>query len=224
MRNRTKNNRRWIFSILSLACIFGFAVASHADTPPVVPGVPVVEAPALPATPPAVPGQQQLPPVLPPKREDEPVVQKAPGTPEGDAAAPTTRPTVFQRALAHLQTREGVASGIAQRDQQIATLQQQLGERDQTITQLTQELTSLRAGHAQIEQALNRIEGEQRTVADTVAAIGFDTSKLPAAGSLEQALENTPEGIQAKLKEITDPVQRAEFAQRIIALRDAPKK
>jgi len=238
MRIQCTNTRRGIGSILSLAILIGFAAVSHADTPiPGAPAIPVAVAPGTPAPEPPLPGQQQKPAIIVAKKEEEP--GKCPhcgketdkdtktcphcGKTIDTANSAAARPNVFQRAMAHLQTREGVASEIAQRDAQIVTLQQQLGQRDQTINQLTTELTSLRTGHTQLEQAVNRLETEQKTVVDTVAGLGFPSAQLPNAGTIDQAVENTVEGIQALLKDEKDDGKRGELMARMIALRDTKK-
>jgi hypothetical protein len=181
----------------------------------------------LPATPPipAAPIPSQAAPVaIPNRREDEPAVVKPGVTPPSATNGPTpVRPNVFQRAAAFLQTRDGFAGELAQRDQTITSLQTAISQRDQTIAQQTAELNELRSGRDQLQQAMTRLESENLNVVDRVAALGFEANRLPAAVSLDQVAENSIEGLQEKLKQENDPAKRGEIMQRMITLRDGKK-
>lgn len=196
--------------------------AAPAAVAPAAPAAPVAApAPAAPAAPaPAAPVEQPLAATAP-RREDQPQAPAPQPQPAG-AAPPGPSPfaTRVTAALSALRGQGAAVAQLAERDQTITQLRSQLTERDQTIQRLTAENAQYRADHAALEASLRTLEGERANVRETVAALGFDQTRLPAQGSLEAAAENTIEGLQEKFKAEKDSDKRSEIAAQIIKLRE----
>ena len=70
--------------------------------------------------------------------------------------------------------------------QQVVTLERDLAAARQQLTQAQNELGAERTLRLRAESDLQRATAQQRDVADTVASLGFDPSKLPGQVSAEQ--------------------------------------
>lgn len=204
------------FAALALAvALFGLPLVTHADPPaPPTTGSPApaaVVAPPVeaPAPPPANPAPAAVAPAT--RKEDE----SAPQTPQ--AAAP--KASIFDRAAALMKGKDALAAQIAGLERERDDFKAQLGTATATIATLNAELAELRAGKSQIEAALQTAEGEKKTVAETVAGLGFPPAKLPNAQSVEEAGESE-EGLMAAFRAETDPVKRADIAAQMRASRE----
>jgi hypothetical protein len=208
-----------LLSFALFIAAFTITASAQSPAPPAAPtSSAATTAPELPSTPasPTVPPT----PSAPAARREETIEAPAPAA--NDTGVVEKRPTVFQRAAAYLQDREALAGEITSRDHTITDLRSQLAQRDQTIAAQNSELTELRAGRDQLQTAITRLESERTTVTNTIASLGFDQTKLPAAAALDQVAENSIEGLKLKLERENDDVKRSEIMSQMIALRDAP--
>lgn len=207
------------FVTLAAICLasLSFTLAAPANTP-AAPPAPAVVAPQnstpAPATPPTP--TEPLAPAPAARREEEEPATSA-------TAAPGARLTVFQKAASYLHGREAQAAEIVSRDNTITDLRAQLASATAGISARDAELIELRQGRDQLQTAVAQLEGDRRTVTQTVASLGFEQSNLPAAAQLDHVAENSVEGLALKLKSETDDVKRSEIRAQMIALRDAKK-
>ncbi len=218
MKHRPAPRRSFaLVAFLAAACL-GLAWTAHADPPAGGTGTPPAAVAPAPNTPPATP---PAPAVVPApaavRRPEDETPPLAPGATAPGAAQPET-PSIFARAAAFVQTREGFAAQLSERDGRIADLTAQLGVANGTIATLNAELAELRAGKASLEAAFGKLEGEQKSVADTVASLGFPPAALPGAAPFSAATESG-EGLVAQFAAETDPVKRADLAAKITKLR-----
>jgi len=207
----------------SLAAVSTLHAQAPAATAPPPAVAPVVVAPVAPVAPvPAAPAAEQVAPAVMQRREEEPVVLapvQAGGTPP-----PSPMATRISAALTALRGQGAAVNQLADRDRTIADLRSQLAQRDQSLQTLNGELAQFRSDHAALSAAVQQLEGQRSTVEQTVTALGFDQTRLPAQGSLEDAAENTVEGLQAKLKAEPDSDKRSEIAAQMISLREKAAK
>jgi TolA-binding protein len=184
---------------------------------------------APPASPPPAPAPAAPPADAPPPavKPDEPPAAPAPPPPTSAAPPPGPKPgslsSRISAAAAAMRGQGAVAAQIAERDSTIATLRAENTRLTGQVTQLTGQVAQQRTELDAVEATVRTLEGQRSTVTDTLATLGFPQDKLPAASDGDTAAENSPEGLQAKLKSETDPLARAEIAQRIITLRDKKK-
>lgn len=133
---------------------------------------------AAPAPAPTAPAPTATPAPAATRPEDRVTAPAPAPAPAAGGAAPPPKPNLLQRAAALLQTKEGQAQALA--------------ARDKTIADLRAENTTLKerlAGMAELEAAFAKIDGEQTTVAETVASLGFPPEKLPAPTATEAKKE-----------------------------------
>jgi TolA-binding protein len=161
-------------------------------------------------------------------KPDEPPVAPAPA-PAPTSAAPPPGPkpgslsSRISAAAAAMRGQGAVAAQIAERDSTIATLRAENTRLTGQVTQLTGQVAQQRTELDAVEATVRTLEGQRSTVTDTLATLGFPQDRLPAASDGDTAAENSPEGLQAKLKTEDDPHKRAEICARIIELRDKKK-
>ena len=67
---------------------------------------------------------------------------------------------------------------------------------------------------------MNTLETERRDVTGTLAALGFESSRLPSAVELDGVTPNRIDALSTEMKSEADPAKRCSLAAQIIALRD----
>jgi len=175
-----------LFALIAVVFALCGAMPLHSETPTPPPEKPAVEAPAGDSKPgEPKPGESAPPAVAPKKKEDE-TDTTSPETQSSTNPAP--RAGLGTRVSAVLSAMKGSGAAVQQladRDRTIADLRSQLKQAQTSLNTVTSERDSARQELSKIESALQTLEGERRTVEETVASLGFEPRKLPPQNSAE---------------------------------------
>lgn len=210
--NRTRSRFAFLHVAALVLALIG-ATAYADNTPPAPPTgtSPAATAPA-PVTPPAPTTPGATVPA-PGARREETEGQEQPPAPGAQTAG------LFDRALAYMQTKDGLAAKISGLEAENKRLQAELEKANGTIQAQNAELGELRAGKEKIEAALGKLETEQTTVSGTVAALGFQAQKLPPQNPIE-ASGDTEEELLAQFRAETNATKKADLAAKLRAVRE----